>query len=323
MALTVSPRTALILFVIMVVFLFAQGLWWVIFMAQLVDEKVDLAERLGGTSEFIERIHREEISRQVMLGMEGIVFLLVLLAGLWVIYRTLTQLQDLKFHQQNFLMAVTHELKTPLSSMLVYLETLQSPKISAEKKTPIIPRLKEDVVRLQKLVDNVLEAGRLERTRYRVDREPIDFSALVQDRIGALERIPLSRPLKIDRRLESGLTVSGDPGALTRAIDAILENALKYNVSSPIVITVSLHAIDEKAVLEISDNGIGLLKKDVKFIFERFARVGNEMTRQSEGTGLGLYLCREIVKAHGGTITASSDGLGTGTKFTITLRKSG
>jgi len=321
MSLNLSPRMALGLFISMVVFLLAQGVWWVVFMARLVDEKVSLAAELGASPEFVEAIHREEISRQIMVGLEGIVFLVLFFVGAWLIYRSLVKTEELKFHQQNFLMAVTHELKTPLASISVYVDALKSDKIPQEKKLEVIPKIREDVSRLEKLVENVLEAGRFQRSGYTLDRVQIDLTQLTVERLDKLVNLPLGGPLHINRNLESKIILYGDRSALGRAVDSILENSLKYADTGSAVIDVNLSSRNQEIVLEISDNGIGLEKKDLVRVFERFYRVGNELTRSSAGTGLGLYLCREIIRAHGGEVTADSAGLGRGTRFTIILKR--
>ncbi|MFH1299834.1 MAG: ATP-binding protein [Planctomycetota bacterium] len=309
------------MFVSMVVFLVGQGVWWVVFMAQLVDEKVSLAEELGASPEYVEAIHREEISRQVMVGLEGVFFLLLFFVGAWLIYRSLVKTKELKFHQQNFLMAVTHELKTPLASINVYLDTLKSEKIPSERKLEIIPRIKEDVQRLEKLVENVLEAGRFERSGYKLDRQRLDFSKVVAESLDRLARLPMDKSMVINRQLQEKLFVSGDQSALSRAIDAVLENCITYNDKPTIEIDVSLSEHGNVVNLEIHDNGVGLEKKDLRKIFDRFYRVGDGLTRRSGGTGLGLYLCREIIVAHGGEARAESEGLEKGTWFTITLER--
>jgi len=321
MSINLSPRMALGLFIAMVVFLLAQAVWWIVFMARLVDEKVALAVELGASPEFVEAIHREEISRQIMVGLEGTFFLVLFFVGVWLIYRSLVKTEELKFHQQNFLMAVTHELKTPLASISVYTDVLKSDKISQEKKLAVIPKIREDVSRLEKLVENVLEAGRFQRSGYTIDREQIDLTKLVGERLDKFISLPLGRPLHINRNLENNIFLNGDRLALGRAIDSILENSLKYADTGSAVVDVNLSGSNQEIVLEISDNGIGIEKKDLVRVFERFYRVGNELTRKSEGTGLGLYLCREIIRAHGGKVTADSPGLGKGARFTIILKR--
>ncbi|MCH9031796.1 MAG: HAMP domain-containing histidine kinase [candidate division Zixibacteria bacterium] len=317
-----TPRKSLILFTVLVVFLFAQAIWWVTFMEILANEKVEIATKLGASSEYLELLHQEERSRQIMIGLEGTVFLLVILAGVWLIYRSLRKLEELKFHQENFLMAVTHELKTPLASILMYLDTIESEKISADKKVALVPRMKEDVNHLSKLVDNILDAGRFERSGYRLRLEWFDLSKLVSIRLDTFEDAPGQKFLKIHRKIEANLRYYGDRKALTRAIDAILENSIKYGAGDNAEIDVAVRAGKKEIQIHIADNGIGLESRDLGAIFERFYRVGGELAGRSEGSGLGLYLCREIILAHGGGITAHSDGLGKGTKFTIKLQRS-
>ena len=319
----ISPRAALVLFISIVVVLFTQAVWWIVFMAKLLNEKVDMASELGATPEFLQRVHEQEISRQIMLGTEGIFFLLLILVGAWLIYRALVKAEELKFRQQNFLMAVTHELKTPIASIRIYLDSLLSTKISDEKKTQMVPRMKEDVIRLEKLVENVLDAGRFERHGYQLDKSNLDLSLLLSNALDHLQKIPSRKPLTIKREIESGLEMNGDQRALRRAIDAVLENCLKYNDSEGIEITVNLTPSKGLMRLLISDNGIGLRKEDTSAIFNRFFRVGDEISRSNPGSGLGLYLAKEIIKAHGGSIVARSEGVGRGSEFEIILRRNG
>ncbi|MEW6051314.1 MAG: HAMP domain-containing sensor histidine kinase [Candidatus Zixiibacteriota bacterium] len=316
-----SPRAAFILFVSMVAFALAQALWWIIFMARVVGEKVDIAKELGGSPELVEQIHRQEITRQIMVGTEGVFFLVLILLGAWLIYRALVRTEELKFHQQNFLSAVTHELKTPLASIKLYLDTLESAKVAPEKKEMIVPRMKEDVARLEKLVEDILEAGRFDRSGYHIEKSRFDLSALVTERLDVVARVPSKVPKSIDREIPNGVYVHGDRSAMGRAVDAILENALKYHNDETVHISVRLGTDGDWISLAIADEGIGFEPKEASAIFERFYRVGDEMTRRNSGTGLGLYLCREIIRAHGGSVTARSDGAGKGAEFTITLKR--
>jgi len=316
----ITPKRALILFVAITVVLVAQATWWVIFMARLVDEKVQMAIDLGADQAFVDMVHQQEIRRQIMVGSEGLFMLFLVGVGAWLIYRALVRAEELKFHQQNFLMAVTHELKTPLASIKIYLDTLQSDKVSPEKKAGIFPRLKEDANRLEKLVENVLEAGRFERSGYRLNLERCDLSKLVGDSLDNLRRYPAETPVHVNRvRFEDRVLINGDCRALRRAVEAIFENALIYNDKESVQLSVELYQESQSVFLKIADNGIGLLKKDVGRIFNRFYRVGAEINHTRPGTGLGLYLCREIIRAHKGKIEARSEGAGKGTEFRITL----
>jgi len=315
------PKRAIILFLFITLVLFAQSLWWIIFMARLLDEKVEMAVSLGADEIYVENMHNEEISRQMMIGSEGLFFLLLIGIGAWMIYRALVKTEELKFHQQNFLMAVTHELKTPLASMKIYLDTLQNEKIPYEKKQSIIPKIKEDAYRLEILVENILEAGRFERSGYHLNKEEFDFSLLVNETIENTKKHPLGKKIEIEKdEFVGNLIINGDRSALKRAIEAILGNSLKYNEQEIVKIKISLTSESKFVHLTISDNGIGLSKKELPQIFNRFYRVGEEIKRSTSGSGLGLFLCREIIKAHGGTVKAFSEGLGKGVSFNIKLK---
>jgi len=315
-----SQRTALWIFILLVIFILAQAVWWIVFMAELIDEKVEMAQELGGSPEFVENMHQQEIGRQIMIGLEGVVFLVFLLAGVWLIYRSLVRTQQLKRHEQNFLMAVTHELKTPLASLKLYLDSLQSPKIADEKKREVIPRMKQDVNRLERLVEDILQAGRFDRASFQLQKEPLDISALVQAVVDERRSLPSDIPVRTKAEVQPGLMIFGDPAALRRAVDAVLDNAVKYTADSESIdVTVKLTGGAGQARLVVADNGIGLQRGELSRVFDRFYRVGSEMARATRGSGLGLYLCREMVRMHGGEVVARSEGLGRGAEFEITL----
>ncbi|RME24650.1 MAG: sensor histidine kinase, partial [Candidatus Zixiibacteriota bacterium] len=272
MAAQLSQRRAFIVFISMVIFAFAQAVWWIIFMAMVVGEKVDMARQLGADPAFLQHIHQEEIKQQIMLGLEGTTFLILVLIGAWLIYRSLVRSEELKFHQQNFLMAVTHELKTPVASIKLYLESLASPKIPPEKKEAIIPRMQQDIARLEKMVERVLEAGRFNREKFHLNTEECNLSRLVHERLDLLAKAPNRVPIGIIRDVADNINIMADPLALGRAIDAVLENAVKYNDSPQVELRVSLKKTDGKAMLTIKDNGIGFNPKEHEAIFERFYR---------------------------------------------------
>ncbi len=319
----ISSKRALIIFIVLVLFVIAQSAWWVVFMARLVDEKVDIATELGGSAEYVEMIHQEEITRQIMLGTEGVVFLVAVMVGIWLIFRAFVRTAQLKTLQQNFLMAVTHELKTPIASLKLYMDSLESPKIPAEKKATILPRMKQDALRLESMVENMLQAGRFERHDFRVTLEPLDLSDLVLSTVQKWLQTPTDVPLTIKGEIRPDVTIQGDRVTFQRAVDAVLENAMKYHDGNRIAVKVTLTSDGQRARLSIRDEGIGLEKTEIEAVFERFYRVGSELTRTSQGSGLGLYLCREMIRSHHGTIVARSEGPGCGTEFVITLPADG
>lgn len=316
----VRKKKNLILFLSLAFVVLAQAFWWIIFMARLIDEKVKLATQFGADQSFVENLHQQEVSRQIMVGLEGIFFLILILAGAWLIYSSLLKAEELKFHQQNFLMAVTHELKTPLASLRIYLQSLTSPKISDETKDGIIPKMTPEITRLEKLVENILNAGRFERSGYHLRRETINLSNIVRYQIENLKKQQNKSELRIEEDIAPNINYYGDQQALGQALDAILENGLKYNTNKIVILNISLAAKGKYILLSVADNGIGLEKKDTSRIFDRFYRVGDEMSRSYSGSGLGLFLAREIVRRHGGNLTAASPGLDQGTIVTMKLK---
>ncbi len=319
--LILTSKKAFVLFISITFLLVAQAIWWIALMAKLFDEKVKMVQELGAEKAYIDLIQQEEISRQIMIGMEGLFFLLLVGIGAWLIYRTLVKNEELQYAQQNFLMSVTHELKTPLASMKIYLDTLKSDKIPEEKKMTIIPRLKDDVNRLEKLVENILEAGRFEKSGYELHKDYFDFSNMINSDLDKLKNFATHQKLEIIREnFPENYIFYGDRFALSRAFEAIIENTLKYNDKDNILLKVSFKADKNNVYISISDNGIGLDKHNKERIFERFYRVGEVLNISKPGTGLGLFLCREIIKAHKGSIKVESDGIGMGVNFKIQLK---
>jgi len=313
-------KRALILFIVLTALVLAQAVWWTVFMAQLVDEKVEIAEELDAGAEYIEDVQKQEYRRQIMVGLEGVFFLVAILVGAWLIYRSLVRAEDVKFQQENFLMSVTHELKTPLASLQLYLDSLGSDKVPPEKKAAIVPRMKQDVHRLEQMVQNVLDAGRFERSGYEPQMARFDFSALVGRELERVEQSAWSRQVKINGSLANEIFVYGDEVGLMRVIDAVLTNAIKYSTDDPAQIDVSLERESKGCLWTVVDHGVGLEYHHQDRVFERFFRIESEATAGIAGSGLGLYLARELVLAHGGRIWAESEGLGQGTTIKISLK---
>jgi signal transduction histidine kinase len=247
----------------------------------------------------------------------GCVLFAGVLTGLILFLISLIKQIRLNRAQQNFIDSVTHELKTPLTSLKLHLQTLQRGKASLEQVAQFHAIMLEDVDRLSNLLDHVLQAARLERRQ-----------AIV------LETLPL-RPLLDevvrDIRMRHGLdqaaiqvdgadaTVRGEPAGLRMVFLNLLDNAVKYS-GETIQVEVAIRALDEGgAEVAVRDRGVGLAPRDLKRVFQRFYRVGSEMTRTRPGTGLGLYIVRETLHLLGGRIRAESEGEGKGTTFVVQL----
>jgi K+-sensing histidine kinase KdpD len=215
--------------------------------------------------------------------------------------------------QQNFMMAITHELKTPISIARLNIETLQKHNLDDSRKDKILKSSLQEINRLNTLTGNILVSAQLEGGSYLFNKEELDFSQIVNDSCEDFENRFPNRPWI--RNLEPGLFVSGDPLLMKILVNNLVDNAVKYSSpSSPI--TVLLKKNENGGILEIRDEGSGIPKNEYKRIFQKFYRVGNEDTRTTQGTGLGLYLCRKIAKDHKMQLSVS-DNKPRGTLFTV------
>ena len=251
---------------------------------------------------------------------EAIFLAAAILGGFTLIYRKLTEEMDLKLRQRNFTASVTHELKTPIASLRVWMETLFDRELSAPQRAKIRTRMDQDLERLAELVNNLLDVARSEAGSMEVRLEPLELGAWLRTIAEAMDQRlgPGSLGLRLD--LQDGVWVSADPKALAMVVENLLSNAFKY-AAPPRSTTVALDTRGDTTFITVSDQGTGIAAKDLGRVFQRFFRVGDEMTRAVPGTGLGLFLAKEIVQRHGGEIRASSRGVGYGSTFTIRLAR--
>lgn len=265
------------------------------------------------------RVLEEQYRRQeyMILG-ETIFLVLSLLGGMYIIYRGYQQEMRAGKQQRNFLLSITHELKSPLASIRLNLETLSKRRDVLQPGQ--IQLLSEngvkEVDRLNKLVEDLLLSARLE-SAYQFHLDPLPLGELVQK---VVERMRNQYPRAEIRLLVEGELpqVWADQQAMASVIVNLLENAVKYS-PEPAQIDVRLRAeTPDELLLTVADQGHGIPAAEKRRIFDKFYRVGSEDTRQTKGTGLGLFIVKSIVEAHGGHIKVE-DNQGGGTVFTIQL----
>jgi signal transduction histidine kinase len=267
----------------------------------------------------LDRLQAQRRSSIRMFAAEGTTFLCILVAGTVLILRSVRREMALMRQQANFLSAVTHELKSPLASIRLFIETLELRDPPPDKRARFLANMRSDVDRLDGLVNNILAVARLDSGRFVVHVDRGDVSRDVADVVAALARDPSQRRLNLEVALPAEpLHARYDLGVLKTVLRNLLDNAAKYGgADQPVQLIVARQG--DWAAIEIRDQGIGLAAEEREKIFQKFYRVGEEMVRQTEGTGLGLYLVRELVRHLGGTVTAESPGVGKGTSFRVTL----
>ena len=255
----------------------------------------------------------------------GIIFFGAIAAGL--VLNTIFLIREIRRNEQHdsFINAVTHELKTPIASIQLYLQTLQRREIPEAQRRQFYQVMQVDTERLLHTVEQVLKAGEAAQKKSPAQRLPVEFNTLV------LECIELARvrhhlqPADLEYREAAslqngdGARVLGDPEELRTAISNLLDNAVKYSPDG-VHISVDLEAPDEdRVVLRVRDQGVGIPEQELKRIFKRFYRVTQRSLSQVKGTGLGLFIVRSIARKHGGRVFAQSEGTGKGTTVTLEL----
>ncbi len=250
-----------------------------------------------------------------MVVAEGLFFTACLVWGLWVIRRSAAREVSLARQRRNFLLSITHELKSPIASLRLILETILKRNLSPEQRTPLLNNGLKDAARLQDLVESLLLAARLE-DNWRPLQEPISFGALAQEVIESLRvRYPEADfRVKIPADLAP---VQADKMGLTAILHNLLENALKYSPEQTPV-ELSAEQTEGRFRFRVADQGQGIPDTEKKAVFEKFYRMGNEETRHSTGTGLGLYIVNQVLKAHDGSIRVA-DNLPKGTVFMVEI----
>jgi len=260
--------------------------------------------------------------REVALLIFGIVFFVVLIFG--VVLNTTFLIREIRRNEQHdaFINAVTHELKTPIASIRLYLETLKTREVDEDQRREFYNIMLADSERLLVTVEQVLRAGRTGMKRRRIATSVVNLCDMVQECLELTRvRYGLSESALIYSAAPevSAVRVSGDVDELRAAFSNLLDNAVKYS-DKEVKVSVSVSALDDKRIaVRVADKGIGIPSEQLKRIFKRFYRVPGRFMARVKGTGLGLFIVHSVVTKHGGRVFAESAGLGHGSTFTVHL----
>lgn len=313
-------RNATIVFWILLFYIIAALIWWLISLEQQNQAIHQLKKEQASLSGIPDKqIKLEEINSSQRRGTikyiaEGVTFLLLIFFGAVYIYRLVRRQFKLQQQQQNFVMAITHELKTPIAVARLSLETLQKHQLPEERKKKLMATTLQETMRLDTLINNILIATQLDADAYKTAKQELDFSALVEN---VVYQFSIRYPDKVvETSISSGIILKGDAILLNLLVSNLLENAYKYaGKATPIRCILKR---TNKILLSVIDEGMGIPDMEKDKVFQRFYRIGSEEVRTTKGTGLGLFICRKIVQSHGGHITLQ-DNAPKGTNFTVTF----
>lgn len=299
-----KKRTALIFYVLSI-YVLIQFIWWGYHIIQLTQE---LPEK-----------NAEINQRVVMIMGEGAVFLLILLVGIWQIRRSMKKEIELSKRQNNFLLSVTHELKTPLAANKLYIQTVQKRELKKEQINELLDKSLEENERLSRMIDNILNASQFEQGEIILSKEKItlwELATKCQNRFQSL-----FQNYQINVNIDKKLIILADKHLIASVLSNLVENAIKYAGENRII-EIYGRKENHQIIWGIKDNGNGVSNSEKKLIFNKFHRSGDENTRNQKGSGLGLYIVKQIIELHDATIECL-DNPPQGANFQITWEFTG
>ncbi|EFK57301.1 sensor histidine kinase [Sphingobacterium spiritivorum] len=285
-------RKTLFLFYFLVFYAISQLIWWGIMLVKY------------------------EPQRKSMIIGEGMFFLLIFLWGVLRLKNNFKREHKIHQQQQNFLLAITHELKSPLASVKLYIQTILKRDLDKEQQQMFLQNSLKDIERLDDLVENVLLTTKLENRSYNLPKEEFNLTEMVESIVDRLQKNSCrSQIIKPD--LDTDVRLVADKFAITNVVTNLIENAIKYSPPCASVF-VRLKRESGKLIFSVTDHGIGIPDEEKKNIFNKFYRVGNESTRKTKGTGLGLYIVKTVLQKHNASIKVK-DNTPSGSIFEVTF----
>ncbi len=283
-------KKPIIIFTALLSYIVLQSIWW-----------------LRNTWNLYQEIYGGEVlqRKMYMLIGEGAVFLIILGLGFFVIYRAIKKEMALSAQQKNFLMAITHELKTPIASIKLMLQTISSRKLEQEQIQDLSKKAIDDSDRLNQLVENILIATKIDERLYLLNKEEISLNHLIEKLISN-SAFQKTHSIIFFVKNDSEILLNADTSGMISIITNLLENAIKYSPERS-EITISLTEENKIVSLSIADTGEGIPDEEKENIFVKFYRIGNENTRKKKGTGLGLFIVKNLVLLHNGSIEVKNN----------------
>lgn len=289
-----------IIYWIFLTYMVAAFIWWYVSLEKQNDQitqiKIEKLQATPGanTLQYQELLNYQERKRKQFLG-EGITFLFLFFLGAIYVYRSLVKQLRYSNQQQNFMMAVTHELKTPIAVTQLNIETLLKRDLQIDQQKQLLNNSLKETQRLDALCNNILLAAQLDLADYQQNKQSIKLTEIVVGVVKSFEeRFPTR---KMIAHIQEGVMMFAEPLLMQMLLQNLVDNANKYApIDTPIEIV--LEQNDKEILLQVKDQGPGIPIAERERVFNKFYRVGNEYTRSAKGTGLGLYLCKKIAQFH-------------------------
>lgn len=317
-----SFKTKSIFFVywILLLYVLAALVWWFIALSrqneQLTQMKIDdLNKKAANYSSHQQEILKQKANKNAQYLGEGSIFCLLIIAGAVFLFRAVNKQLKESRRQEGFFMAITHELKTPIAVAQLNLETLQKHQLDEDKKKQLIDNTLQETQRMNSLCNNLLLTSQLESGRQMLTPENICMNDLLRSCIqAAMARYPKNNFVLLEKAV---CDIRADVFLMTMAVNNLIENAVKY-ADKNAAVSMALEVKQGRVIMSVADEGPGIADADKKQVFKKHYRIGNEATKKSKGTGLGLYLVQRIIKAHNGYIEIQ-DRQPKGSVFVISL----
>jgi two-component system, OmpR family, sensor histidine kinase CiaH len=318
---TKSLRLIFGVYWVLLIYIVAALIWWFIALNkqnhQMIQFETSLLKKDNpGYLDELEKLTAIEKRKTAQYIGEGSTFLLLILAGAVFIFRAVQQQLKSGRQQQNFMMAITHELKTPIAVAKLNLETLQKRKLEEGQQQKLIQNTIQEANRLNALCNNMLLLSQIDAGGYSITKEEINFTELVNE---CLQDCSIRFPQRpVNKFVEEDIFVNGDKLLLQMGLNNLLDNAIKYSPKET-PLTVSLHQHNNEISLSVKDEGKGITDEEKKKVFDKYYRTGNTATKGARGTGLGLYLTKKITLQHNAGISVT-DNIPHGSNFTIVFK---
>ena len=281
------------------------------FVVEYIPLKQRTVIQLEINPERLQQLQTQYDRQKKMWWFQSVLLFMLVGTGVFGVFYSINSLFKLNKQQNNFLLSVTHEFKTPIAAIRLMLQTILNPKIKEDKKRELIEKSIDNTHRLEDLTENMLTATQIEYGQYTYNYEAFNLSEMMY-------RIVASHEVKglINTQIEEEVSYTGDKVILRIAISNLINNAFKYSNDQPIDLV--LKKLKNEIQIQVKDQGVGVDSAERKKIFNKFYRSQDEETRTTKGTGLGLFIVKRAVKNHGGNIDVT-DNLPQGSCFTMSL----